>query len=219
MVINLFNELQGSKTINGTWANAGGTTPAPAPPGTYNGTIDLTGYTDGTYRYSYTVTLSGKTDVKYLSIPYVTPSDRSNEVCTNALPIFYNNNTGGYQDQYNYTDCTDLKAPAASIVALPANWTAASYSGDLWYKLTMNKDAFISLTIDSTGFNNGMINPAVAIYISCSTTLVTAVQGINNLVNIDWTHIGVTPETYYIRVACPIGKEGKFNLSVVIQDL
>ena len=226
MVVNLFNNQSGAKTINGTWTlDPSSVTPAPAPPGVYNGTIDLTGYADGNYVYGYTSTLSGKTDYKTLTIKYVTPSARLNETCDNAVTIPYSpviaggQGTGGLSQQYNNTNCEGLLAPAASLVALPTNWAAASYTGDLWYKLEINVDSTIVVTVRGSDHDESMKNPAGAIYTGCASTLITSSHASGNTLNLTWTHTGISAMTYYIRIASEVGDEGLFNISVIITSL
>jgi len=138
--ITLYNQLTGADT-GGTWSYVGTTTPYPPAPNTYNGSIDFTGYVAGLYTYRYTKTTSGVTSTADVAITWRGSSPvRTNDTCATAFEI-----PGTLIKPFiivvaddNRSLCPDLKAPSIpSPLDYPAQWNQGTYSGDLWYKLSL----------------------------------------------------------------------------------
>lgn len=68
-VFTLFDFIQSPKTINGTWTRISAS--GPAAPGTYDGTVDFTGFPSDTYQYEYEVTSGSAIDTAIITITFV----------------------------------------------------------------------------------------------------------------------------------------------------
>lgn len=207
-------------STSGTWSKISAGTPA--APGSYNGSVNVTP-TNSPHHFRYTVG-SHTADVIINVGTYIT---RNNEDCSGAEDIYYIGN-GVTSGAYNI-DVRD-KCPGSPEVQKsgegePAVWTNAfpSTGGDLWWKFTQtsNTDDFILFEITGQGYGSDGATPLVAIYTTATdcTALVLQTAAIpssgSKRVFASVTKPGSTSsETYYIRVATPVGKEGKYDVLV-----
>lgn len=119
MAVTLFDYLEEPKTTGGIWNQVAGSglTVGPVAPGSYDGSVDMTGYDPGTYRYKYSV-LSGEgcQDLAYVTIYIYEPEVRQNDVCLKSMTISYSAITGigGITNQDNLDNCPGLAAPTDS---------------------------------------------------------------------------------------------------------
>jgi len=154
--INLYEQLE-CTSINGTWAYTGTTTPNPAAPASYNGTVDFTGYATGIYEYTYTT--PGSKTVK-VTVDWVADGvDRVHNVYTGALTIpitsisniqeIYADNNLDYCDSgFNKPTTT-----STTLFDLPS-YFPSGISGDLWYQILLPvcKEAYeVSVSVTKAG--------------------------------------------------------------------
>jgi len=222
-------------TTGGTWSYVGtGSTGAaplpPNPPGLYDGTLDFTGVTNapaGTYIYRYTVTSGGCSAYADLDVSNFDHIIVKNDVCASAREIVfpYNGGTATLPNQLLGEACPGQIHPTYSATATPTEWGSATFVGDLWYEL--NYDAtylpatdipiVMSITADGIPYGSeGIVEPYLAVYSSCTPGLVEADVPISGSQSIDIiiSDVFTSNFTYYIRVACVDGNQGKFNISV-----
>lgn len=225
----LDNNMQGTPTTGGTWMYVGsGSTGAaplpPNPPATYNGTLDFTGVDPGTYPYQYTVApgtcKAGHSAI--LTIEKKNYTAVSNDTCATALNISFpaTGSTNSRIEETNNQTCPGQAYPTDSGVAIPAQWGSGPFRGDMWYKVSYTASATppISMTIeiDGTPYTDGITQPLIAVYDACGGTLVDAASTANNKVSLMFDSIFGASFTYYIRVACHIGNEGKFDVNISV---
>lgn len=223
-----FDSLTNAST-GGTWTYTGTTNPAPAAPGTHDGTLDFTGFTkDVAYEYTYTVTNGSCSDATKLTINAYDHTVTPNFLCSKATlaPITPTTQDVSYTytNQDNSSTCPGPSAPVFdSSIAIPAQWESAveaDYAGDLWYSIAVNTAASATVTVEvntSTYAGEAMTYPNLAIYDSCNTgDLLNAYAPgptqffTNGRIDIS----GATSNTYYIRVASLLANAGKFNLKL-----
>lgn len=160
--INLYEQLE-CTSINGTWAYTGTTTPNPAAPSTYNGTIDFTGYATGIYEYTYTT--PGSKTVK-VTVDWIADGvDRIHNVYTGALtiPITTISNINEVYTDNNLDYCDNgFNKPTTTSTAifdLPT-YFPSNISGDLWYQILLPVclEAYeVNVTISSDLVGVGLI--------------------------------------------------------------
>lgn len=174
--ITLYNQLTGAD-INGTWSYVGTTTPHPPAPNTYNGTIDFAGYAAGLYTYRYTKTTSGVTATADVAITWRGSSPvRTNDTCTTAFEIpgtLVKPFTIVVQDD-NRALCPDLKAPSIpSPTDYPAQWNQGTYSGDLWYKLSLpvrTVSYVLEVSVSSANYSDAIAAKGIGLQVYTNST-------------------------------------------------
>lgn len=226
-VITLFNELGGTPSENGSWTYTSGPTPNPAPPVTWDGTIDTTGFANGNYVYTYTKKDSTDTCTDEAT---VTVAIQDGAIPTGDVvgdPIFFSNLTGAGQtasllDQTFLASCPGDLAPTLSDFALPATWTVA-YSGDLFYSVAVvapsGAPEDLLITVTSSSLTDPLINPYVALYDGPAEGTLLADSGpLNpNTATLEYSDVSGLSGGFYIRVGTQTGNEGNFNILVTAQ--
>jgi hypothetical protein len=240
-MINLYNNLTDGNngippTPGGTWTYVGtgstGLPPnPPAPPASYNDDIDMSGVDEadaGTYIYRYTVTDGICTSIADVDVSKFTHTYVSNNECSSARNLAFPYTGGGAatvdtQDlSYN---CPGQAAPTLSGVSIPMQWGTQTYTGDLWYKLSWDATypaplpSTMAITVNGVPYGNeGVYEPAIALYDACGGSLIDADLGPSNLQQCDLIVNGIfgSSFTYYIRVAALEGKEGKYDISITV---
>lgn len=219
-------------TTGGTWSYVGtgstGSAPLPpAPPGTYNGTIDFAGVANGSWPYKYEVTSGSCT---HTSIATVTVGDHVPVVhddCATAKVMAFPYNNSCYE-LFGETLVGSCPGPADpdfdSSITAPTAWGSGAFDADVWYQFTYNPAsnpggvAPINMAVSVKGSpygSNGVTNPAIAIYSSCSSaSLVHADISPNQDITIILSGIFASSFTYYVRVSAPDGSEGKFDIAL-----
>lgn len=228
MAITLYNELQGTKTTGGTWTRVSAT--GPSAPGTYNGTIDLTGYASGIYIYRYTVTSSGKTTNSDLSINWNTPPTVHNNNCTGATLIATHTLTRSGETEVtglsisNNGTCADATdSTLDATTALPTQWGVTA-TADNWFKVRLPQgntspfEVIVSLVTDSYG-EQGVEDIMVALYTgTCgSLTLKNAEGPVSRtqlLSSIALIPASNSSEYMYIRVGIPASTTGLYDMLI-----
>lgn len=206
-----YNDLNGTKTISGTWTKISG--PGPAAPGVYNGTLNFTGTTDGTSIYEYSVTSGGCTHTSQITYESITPDPRVNDDCAGAVNL-----TASITRLYNDERCPGMIAPTDSGVAAPAAW--GSTAPDIWYKYTVptsSTDVDLEILVDGSGYSDGIYQPRLAVYSgTCG-----ALSEEDALIGADYTALAnvtvnavSTPEVLYIRIASTTANAGQFDLVI-----
>lgn len=172
MTFVLYDQLTGA-TTGGTWIFDSGPTLHPAPPGTYNGSIDFSGYASGVYVYKYTV---GGTS-SFVTVTWSGDgSPRLNEFCNGAYSLGGFNtspfNSSTVADDSRGPCDTGLAPPIISTRPNPNSWSQASvtYSGDLWYKATVPSCSLgytVNVTVSAVGYANPAKGIALEVYTAC----------------------------------------------------
>jgi len=198
----------------------------PTPPATYDGTIDMTDYDPGHYKYKYVVqSLEGCQDLSYVDIYIYDAPARLNDDCNKATTIPYSAITGigGITDQDNLDNCPGYAAPTDSGEDEPEAWGAVSdYSGDLWYKWSspnLPTDVQVQVTINSSAYGSqAMTTPMVAIYSAITNcdalTEEDSSVGSGNIATVQLDAPAGAAFPIYLRVASPTGEEGKFDIII-----
>jgi hypothetical protein len=211
-VVNLFDSLNGAKTINGTWSYVSGPALKPAPPVAYNDDIDFDTFTYDTYVYRYTVVNGSCNDTSDVTIIYREGLAPVNEVCATAKVLTYNTNSATVLlGERNDGNCNlNLAAPTDSGVAEPTSWSSiTSYTGDLWYKVNVvlnnGDDPKFTIAIDGSQYSTSGVNtPMLAIYNGTCGALVDVNDqvgfGSRYIESAEITTSGAN-DTYYVRVA------------------
>lgn len=140
-VITLYDELNGVASEDGTWTYTGVPSPNPPAPGTWDGTIDTTGFAVGDYEYTYTVEDSTMTctHTATVTVSITSGTTPTGDTCGDSISMTVLNNSGDstqLTDQTFLGSCPGTAAPTLSVVALPGSWTG-TFSGDLWYSVTV----------------------------------------------------------------------------------
>lgn len=231
-VITPFNELQtlNNTTLSttGTWSYVGITSPNPAAPGTYNGTLDFTSSTkDVPYVYRYTVTSGSCTDTADITITPLAQTIVQNTICSKSsvlpgIATDVSDTDYTYFGQSNKAACPGIASWSFSATAIPAQWQSSNpldYAGDLWFRIDVNTSTggSIVMAVDSSSYGgNQMYYPNLAIYSDCAGTLVGAFAPsiVSSLTLGNVSVPSSTTASYYIRVGSLLGNEGKFNLNV-----
>lgn len=174
--ITLYNQLVGADT-GGTWSYVGTTIPYPPAPNTYNGSIDFAGYVTGLYTYRYTKTTSGVTATADVAITWRGSSPvRTNDTCATAFEIpgtLVKPFTIVVQDD-NRSLCPDLKAPSIpSPSDYPTQWNQGTYSGDLWYKLSLpvrNYNYVLEVSVSSASYAQSIAALGIGLQVFTNST-------------------------------------------------
>lgn len=218
-------------TAGGTWSTTETTGAAPLPPAApalYDDDMDFDGVAVGSYTYLYTVSSAGcDDDESTLTVTISKAMPVKNDECSGArVMVFpYNGGTSILYDQTLAAECPGTTAPTLSITALPTVWTGIDVGVDIWYKVTFDETYPIvpiiatSFTVDGSPYGSeGIVEPLLAIYSDCAGTLIEAdvPQGGAQEINITLTDIFSTAQTFYLRVSCPDGYEGKFDVTLTV---
>lgn len=224
-------ELIGVATENGTWDTDETTGVAPLPPDppvAFDGTLDFDGVTAGTYVYDYTVSEAGCDDaINYLTVTVSKGIPVKNDDCVDARSVVfpYNGGTSILHEQTLAASCPGTIAPTMSGTALPTEWTGIDVGVDTWYKVTFDNTYPLvpiiacSFTIDGEPYGeDGIIEPVLAIYSNCGGTLIEADVPVGGSQDIDIMIPDVynAPITFYLRVSCAEGNEGKFDVILTV---
>lgn len=234
MVVTPFDSL-GVATTGGVWTYVGaGSTGAaplpPNPPATYDGTLDFTGVAAGSYPYKYTVSdvacASDDDTIYTANVSKAIPV--KNDECGNARAIVfpYNGGTSIIYDQTLDQECPGTTMPTWSgAIATPTEWSGMTLGVDTWFKVTFDETYPLvpiiacGFTVDGAPYgNDGITEPVLAIYSDCVGTLTEAEvpQGGTQEINITLTDIFDSPQNFWLRVSCPSGYEGKFDLILTV---
>ena len=204
--------FQTGMTTGGTWTYVGTPSPNPAPPATYDAAIDFAGFAAGLYTYRYTVTNGSDTHSIDVIIEWQGDGTApSNDVCAGSRFIsgFVSCPVSASETFDTSKPCAVLvAAPTDSGVALPAQWTLPSYTGDLWYRINPPScvDSYqLTVSLSGAGNGNDAQGVAVAVYSNNCSSLVLqeAETGNSNATSVDVTVTVPANVTgsYYIRVA------------------
>lgn len=226
MIVNLFNQLEGVKTISGTWTSLDTTVPSPAPPGTYNGTIDLTGFSAGVYGYRYTVSSSPVTVHSDLFINYNNPPQVFNDEQANSTLIATHNllksGSTSVEDLFltDSLDCINGRAATASVSPVsPPAWQLA-LSADIWFKVKLptSNPSPISIIVSLSSFQYTPQNlslPMLALYRGSTLSDAAGPVGPPELLSTILTvPVNNTEDYMYIRVGIPQDSGGFFRLLI-----
>lgn len=223
--IKLSDSLAGITEL-GTWTYTGATAPNPVAPGTWDGIVDFTGFADGNYEYTYTVTsLTGCTDISVTVIVLGTSLTLSNDECLGGLSNFLDvtHDSRVYTNQDMKGTCPGTAAATLTATAIPASWGIATYVGDMWYQIDVEVatgTALFGVTVDSSAYAIGeqLINPVIASYTgSCAVLVIeddvtstSSTQAIMNNV------LAVGSYSYFIRVGGTQNNTGKFTITFTL---
>ncbi len=200
---------QSGMTTGGSWTYVGTLSPAPSPPGTYNGSIDFAGYNPGLYVYRYTIPAGHSADITInwqgTAIAPVNDACAGGTFISGLLVCPGTTTLTGS----NLENCAqNVKSPTDSGVTKPASWTYASYVGDLWYKFTapVCQSAYqLSVTVQGTGTSTDALGIALQVFRgSCSSlSSITDTGSTNNTsyAALQFQIPALQVETYYLRVA------------------
>lgn len=205
---------------SGTWTKISSGTPA--APGTYNGSVNVTP-TNSPHHYRYTV----GTHTADVIITVGTYIARGNEDCDGAEAIYWTGQsvTTGVYGVDSRDRCPGSPEVQKSGEDEPTGWTNLypNTAGDLWWKYTQTSDTsdLIEFEITGQGYGSDGAVPLVAIYTTAtdcddlSLVAVNAATQGSKVTKVSVLKPGETAtETYYIRVANPLGKEGKYDVLI-----
>ena len=207
-----YNDLTGEKTISGTWTKISGN--GPAAPGTYNGTLNFTGTTDGISIYDYTVTSGGCTHTSRLTYNSITPNVRTNDDCAGSFTLV----TSSTITLYNDERCPGLAAPTDSGVGAASAWSSAEE--DLWFKYYIPTSASpvdLEVIVDGSPYADGINQPMLAAYSGNCGALVEIDSGVgtSSQVSVNFTVSGAsTPLYIYVRLASTAANAGQFDITI-----
>lgn len=220
-------ELIGTATEGGTWDTDETTGVAPLPPDApalFDDSMDFDGVTPGTYVYRYTVSEAGCDDaVTTVTFNISKGIPVKNDDCVDARSIVfpYNGGTSILHDQTIASSCPGTLAPTMSGTAVPSAWTGLDLGVDVWFKVTFDETYPLvpiiacSFTIDGTPYGaGGIMEPVLAIYDDCAGSLLEAdvPGGGSQDIDIMIPDVYSSAITFYLRVSCPEGYEGKFDV-------
>lgn len=136
-VINLYSLINCS-SANGTWTWSGDLSSYPSPPSMYSGTIDLSTYPTGIYKYTYTTPQNRTVDVTIDWIAGGIDRIHNNYQGAITIPITTISNIQVTYSDNNLDYCDDgLNKPTLTsntLFDIPS-YFPNNISGDLWYKL------------------------------------------------------------------------------------
>lgn len=231
----LTNVSEAAPSTTGTWSYTGtGSTGAaplpPAPPALYDDDIDFEGVAAGTYPYTYTVTDCDGGDVT-ATVTY-TLTNRiavKNDECSGSrLLVFpYQGGVSKLTEQTLAGNCPGLADPTYSVAPThPTGWGSSSnFSADTWYKVSFDADypvppiIVMSITVDGSPYGaEGVYEPFIAIHPDCSTAALDSETPFTGSQEVTIVRDSVfnADFTYYIRVSCHTGNEGKFDISITV---
>lgn len=226
-IINPYS-LLGNASPDGVWTYTGTGSAPVAPPEEYDDDMDFTEIDHGIYEYTYTVNNGTCSDSKVLNITLRSQSTWHNSDCDSAKTLFFPYGGGHYTHTGDYLDsrCPGYETPEMSDVDIPAEWGSGPFAGDLWYTIhytpTSNPlGAFpilMAITISSENLptNERIKNPVIALYTDCNTELVSGYPVNENEATVIVSDMFATSFTLYVRVSCPQGDEGAFQIEVTV---
>lgn len=224
--IQLSSLLSPTPTAGGTWTDTG-TLTGPTAPVLWDGTIDFSGFADGLYEYTYTVTPVGTGDdaVAVVTINVSTGIPLNNDECAGALASLIREDGTTSATKSNQSmagDCGSGGQVAAtdSGETIPGTWPAGTYS-DMWYYLTVeisSATAELAITVDSSAYSSPLINPTIAVYSGTCGALVLETSVGPASTNVAATSQILTTGTYdfYVRVGGLTANKGKFTITYTI---
>lgn len=199
----------------------------PAEPAAYNDDIDFEGVDPGVYPYTYTVA-SCDGDIEATVTYTLTPLlPVVNDNCAGARPLVfpYQGGTSKLTEQSLAGSCPGMADPTYQAIATPTAWGTGTFTSDVWFVLSFDSTypvppiVVVTIDIDGTPYGSeGVFEPHMAAYTNCSNALVSADVPTPNtsLCSLVYSSIFSTDFTYYIRVACKAGNEGKFDINVTV---
>ena len=172
----LYNQLSNAD-INGTWSFVGTQVSYPAPPVTYNGSINFNTYNPGDYTYRYTKTTNNVTHTSDVTITWRGSSPpRQNDTCSTAfiIPVTPDKLYSVVVEDDNRNTCPDAKAPSIpSPSDYPSTWNQGVYTGDLWYMVTVPAKPYtygFEVEISSVPYVDELAATGLAIQVFKNTT-------------------------------------------------
>lgn len=219
----------GTISEGGTWSFVSGPISHPTAPGTWDGALDFSGYSNGQYVYEYEVECDGNTRTSQVTIDYTEAQEVPNDICSKAAAVATHPlNTVGQTDLLNgYLSEVPFErlngtcvARYATLSSSPVHpWTSSSPVADAWYYfLKPNGDYTVNFTVSSGSFGpEGLKYPLLAVYSgnSCSalTLLESSVAAIQDtgtvgvIIDSGNTHLYL-----YLRIGIEAGNGAYFNL-------
>lgn len=222
--VNFYDNIQGQANEDGVWSYViGDNSPNPPAPVTWDADVDYTGFPVGNYTYQYLVKSVDET-CEELSLFTLTIADQTTpegDTCADAIAVW--NVTAPdtahvENDQTFLGSCPGTAAPTLDATAIPAAWGGSTYSGDLWYLVTIAAstgtimDTFtFRTTVSSSAQANPLIRPSIAFYTTCGGGLLDATAAQNNNQAVLETTAMIN-STYLVRVGAIDGNEGNFDI-------
>lgn len=217
MIITPFNELQNFSpaplTQGGVWTFVSGPVGNPPAPGTWDGTIDFTGATVGTYVYEYTV---GTCNVAaQLTIEATATIARPNDICANATNLLFSG-ANEFTGLLNQSTAAACPFAAASNEGISEPWAGGPYN-DLWYSANLtlpNSGLQITVTVDGQPYGTeGIFEPKLAFYDQCGLVALASAESVatGRFVSLTYTLTTDTP-LFIIRVAG--ATDGRFDIEI-----
>jgi hypothetical protein len=189
-----------------------------------DGSVDFTGYATGVpyvYRYTVPSTCVGEPDLEAdVTINLNQATVLGNDNCLGASASFLiqgGQNTATFSEQNMAGECPGVAGATWSGEPVPASWTAATYTADMWYLVSIeisDGSAFFEAIVNSGDYAEGeqLINPVIAGYTGDCLSLVE-----NDTANPTTQTYAVMSQTltsgtydFYIRVGSAQDNEGKF---------
>ena len=171
-----YNQLSNAD-INGTWSFVGTQVSYPAPPVTYNGSINFNTYTPGDYTYRYTKTTNSVTHTSDVTITWRGSSPvRINDTCSTAfiVPVIPDKLFTVTIEDDNRNTCPDAKAPSVPNPSdYPATWNQGTYTGDLWYRVQVPSKPYVyafELEVTSVSYTDDSAALGLAVQVFKNTT-------------------------------------------------
>ncbi len=212
--------FQSGMTTGGTWTYVGTLSPAPSPPGTYNGSVNFNTYAAGEYIYRYTIASGHTADVTVnWQGDTIAPV---NDDCAGAIFLSGLQECPGTATVAgdNRASCENhIKAPTDSGETAPDSWTYPTYIGDVWYKFTapVCQSAYqVAVTVQGSGTTSDALGVAIQVFRGTCDALVSiadsASQSNSNYTAVQFTVPAIQAELYYVRVVSVTA--GTFDLQL-----
>ena len=237
ITVNPYNDISAGTpaTEDGTWSYVSNPTPAPTLPVLFDDDLVFDDTTNpfGTYILKYTVDNSAlvgictdnevedeKTFTYEFQNTYIAPNDEC--VGSISVPFPYS----GTSQSLNRTNANNCPGAYYTVSAsVPAGWGTNTWAGDAWFKIIYSAPSgalplALHIYVDGSPFGTAGINlPHIAVYETTSTcpgTLVDFNVSVNQEANVTVSDLFATSTVFYLRVGCPLGNAGLFNIYLTL---
>jgi hypothetical protein len=220
MLVNLY-AATGVATTGGTWTYAGGLSPYPAAPSTYNANIDfddLETLVFGDYSYTYTITTCSCTSSNTVTVTVGEQIEVINNECEGAinLPI-----SGSF-----ITNQTTLTTCPGNLVTLASDTNNfADISADVWYKSnTLSTAAYLQVNVipETPAIGAGLNGTVfVSIYTGSCSSLSLKEEGAMSLTSTGYSYFSnltYNNVALIYRIYSKTGTEGDFSINIQFDD-
>lgn len=221
----------GTISEGGTWSFVSGPISYPAAPGTWDGALDFSGYSNGQYIYQYEVECDGNTRTSQITIDYTEAQVVPNDICDKGAAVATHPlNTVGQTDFINgYLSDVPLERANGTCVARYATlssspvhpWTLSTPVADAWYYfLKPNGDYVVNFTITSSSFGPDALEyPLLAVYSGSTCSGATLLESTVSALQYTGTisviiDSGNTDAYLYLRVGVESGLGGFYNIQI-----